>query len=109
MPHTTIILVKVKLRLISIKNYNSLNFNRWRIESAATRDHTIYSPGIYINIINDADVWHETLCQGFIIEYKRYLQTLGFMPLQIENPYKKQEYVPQTFEKHLFKNIYFQN
>ncbi|KAF5284426.1 hypothetical protein FQR65_LT13560 [Abscondita terminalis] len=72
----------------------------WRIQSASTRDHAL-SPSL-INTNNqidarrlsktDENIWHNTLCQGFIAEYKRYLQTLGFIPLQIENPHKKRSF-----------------
>ncbi|KAK4871539.1 hypothetical protein RN001_015663 [Aquatica leii] len=71
---------------------------RWRVQSASTRDHAL-SPSLINNSGSsfdsrrlsrtDENIWYNILCQGFISEYKRYLQTLGFIPLQIENSHKK--------------------
>lgn len=65
-----------------------LCFFSWRLQSAATRDHSINTPSLekYANEQNlfANEVWHETLCLSFITEYKRYLQTLGFMALEVE-------------------------
>jgi len=30
------------------------------------------------------DKWHNALCANFVHEYKQYLQTLGFIPIQTE-------------------------
>lgn len=30
------------------------------------------------------DKWHGALCANFVHEYKQYLQTLGFIPIQTE-------------------------
>jgi len=37
-------------------------------------------------------LWHHKLCQSFIEEYKRYLTTLGFVPIQTEAPSPKKKY-----------------
>lgn len=81
---------------------------RWRIQSASTRDHSLSPPPIVSishNFIQgrkyasteELENWHSNLCYGFISEYKRYLQTLGFIPLQIENTHKKHGYTLNFF------------
>lgn len=63
---------------------------RWRLKSAATRDHSLYP----LQAIQRADeladkekeLWHFELSYSFFSEYRNYLHTLGFTPLQIDNP-----------------------
>ncbi|PSN35424.1 hypothetical protein C0J52_13195, partial [Blattella germanica] len=101
---------------------------RWRVQSAATRDHALSSvtasqaaisspvgssapasmtkshhsrhasgnssasgPGTVVTGTpsptlrrQSDDKWHNTLCANFVLEYKQYLQTLGFIPIQTE-------------------------
>ncbi|GJQ67112.1 hypothetical protein Trydic_g21981 [Trypoxylus dichotomus] len=59
---------------------------RWRLQAARTRDHTVTSKDVESPQHPDnEELWHKDLCTYFISEYKHYLQTLGFMTLQIEN------------------------
>lgn len=71
--------------------------------SAATRDHSlnveisedvtcVYTPNESsdLKIICD-ESWHDELCFSFIREYKQYLQTLGFVPLETDE--KKYNYI----------------
>lgn len=77
------------IKLVFLFNKDKFAFFRWRLQSAATRDHSIHSPKLNNPHSKGNEVWHDTLCSGFIIEYKKYLQTLGFMSLHIENSNKK--------------------
>lgn len=63
---------------------------RWRLKSAATRDHSLY-PSQAIQIADkfsdkERELWHTELCYCFFSEYRNYLYSLGFTPLQIDNP-----------------------
>ncbi|KRT81662.1 hypothetical protein AMK59_5321, partial [Oryctes borbonicus] len=59
---------------------------RWRLQAARTRDHTVTSKDVESpQHPENEELWHKDLCTYFISEYKHYLQTLGFMTLQIEN------------------------
>ncbi|XP_025829072.1 KICSTOR complex protein SZT2-like [Agrilus planipennis] len=59
---------------------------RWRVQAAATRDHSLNVPLLNNKIVDhEDDSWHYNLCATFITEYQRYLQGLGFVPLQIDN------------------------
>lgn len=62
---------------------------RWRLQSAATRDHSLIQDNHIDAIADDDGTWHKELCYAFVVEYKRYLQTLGFTPLLIDNFVKK--------------------
>lgn len=63
---------------------------RWRLQAARTRDHTVTSKDIDSPPEPASDeLWHKDLCTYFISEYKHYLQTLGFMTLQIDNTNEK--------------------
>lgn len=69
---------------------------RWRLMSAATRDHSLNvempEDVTYVSTPNEStdlkiicdESWHDTLCLSFIREYKQYLQTLGFVPLETD-------------------------
>ncbi|KAL1130343.1 hypothetical protein AAG570_013281 [Ranatra chinensis] len=60
---------------------------QWRLQSAATRDHNLKFHGSQASfpeiVWKNDDKWHQLLCGNFINEYKQYLQTLGFIPIQI--------------------------
>lgn len=67
---------------------------RWRLMSAATRDHSLNvelaedvahfsSSEIDVRNMHD-ESWHDELCSSFIREYKQYLQILGFVPLETD-------------------------
>ncbi|CAG9855485.1 unnamed protein product [Phyllotreta striolata] len=65
---------------------------RWRLKTFSTRDHSLY-PSQAIQLADkmaseEKELWHTELCYSFFQEYKHYMQTLGFMPLQIENLHK---------------------
>ncbi|XP_066906429.1 KICSTOR complex protein SZT2 isoform X3 [Halyomorpha halys] len=58
----------------------------WRLQSAATRDQTlIVNPPLQVYESNKRQEfdWHEKLCLVFLNEYKQYLQTLGFVNIQM--------------------------
>lgn len=61
-------------------------FYRWRIKSAATRDHSLIQ---IEGVVDETGGWHRDLCYTFVSDYKRYLQTLGFTPLVLDNFPKK--------------------
>ncbi|XP_066587997.1 KICSTOR complex protein SZT2-like [Prorops nasuta] len=70
----------------------------WRLQSAATRDHSLTPstpPAANLlqqnsqqsNTKNKENLkWHQELCNLMFSEYKQYLQTLGFNPIQIDCP-----------------------
>lgn len=62
---------------------------RWRLKSAYTRNHIILISHAeqLIDRIQDKEKesWHTDLCYSFFLEYRSYLQNLGFSPLQIED------------------------
>ena len=80
----------------------------WRLQSAATRDHSLSpsSSNVSGNIaqLNNSiyksddgyvgksnyviNEWHRELCVYMISEYKQYLQILGFNPVHTEKLYK---------------------
>ncbi|XP_008200755.1 KICSTOR complex protein SZT2 isoform X3 [Tribolium castaneum] len=86
-----IFLLMQNSRIIHYCHTPLLFLPEWRLKSAATRDHSLCSPThrTQKNAL-ERDSWHTELCYGFFCEYRRYLQTLGFMPLQIDNSDKKQ-------------------
>ncbi|XP_030748432.1 LOW QUALITY PROTEIN: KICSTOR complex protein SZT2-like [Sitophilus oryzae] len=62
---------------------------RWRLKSASTRDHSLY-PSQAIQIADkimdkEKESWHTELCYTFFSDYRNYLHSLGFTPLQIDN------------------------
>ncbi|RZC33025.1 SZT2-like, partial [Asbolus verrucosus] len=85
-----IFLLMQNSRIIHYCHTPLLFLPEWRLKSAATRDHSLCSPThrTQKNVL-EKDSWHTELCYGFLCEYRRYLQTLGFMPLQIDNTDKK--------------------
>lgn len=89
-------------RIIHFCHTPLLFLPKWRLQSAATRDHSL-SPNRLVrcdmhklNSRSDQDPdtntrghgisWHVHLCSYFIKEYKQYLQTLGFVPLELDPP-----------------------
>nr|XP_023016879.1 KICSTOR complex protein SZT2-like [Leptinotarsa decemlineata] len=77
-------------RIIHFCHTPLLFLPRWRLKSASTRDHSLY-PSQAIQLADkmasqEKEMWHTELCYGFFSEYRHYMQTLGFMPLQIDNP-----------------------
>lgn len=100
LPHSTVVFAKV-ISLHPTNFYWLLGvFVRWRLQSASTRDHLLPSSSQNSaaeknasSSDEDCNSWYNTLCNGFISEYKRYLQTLGFIPLQIEHNHKKHWYL----------------
>ncbi|XP_054280353.1 KICSTOR complex protein SZT2-like isoform X2 [Macrosteles quadrilineatus] len=62
---------------------------RWRVQSASTRDSSLKShKSISQSSLQESspileEKWHQNLCSNFINEYKQYLQSLGFIPVQI--------------------------
>ncbi|XP_066247487.1 KICSTOR complex protein SZT2-like [Euwallacea similis] len=67
-----------------------LFLSRWRLKSASTRDHSL-CPSQAIQLSDrisdkEKECWHSDLCYSFFSEYRNYLLTLGFTPLQIDNP-----------------------
>lgn len=85
MPHSTFVFPTVILLLLN--TFLFLTFScSWRIKSAATRDHSL----VQVEGATDKNgAWHKQLCYTFVLEYKRYLQTLGFTPLVLDNFAKK--------------------
>ncbi|XP_076247853.1 KICSTOR complex protein SZT2 [Calliopsis andreniformis] len=89
-------------RLIHFCHTPLLFLPSWRLQSAATRDHslTTQSPSnISINTYQELSqqrrlsqveqtdmlIWHRELCSLMLSEYKQYLQTLGFNTIQVES------------------------
>ncbi|XP_050313415.1 KICSTOR complex protein SZT2-like [Anthonomus grandis grandis] len=76
-------------RIIHYVHTPLLFLARWRFKSAATRDHTLY-PSKAIQLADklsneERELWHTELCFIFFSEYRNYLHTLGFTPLQIDS------------------------
>ena len=74
----------------------------WRLQSAATRDHSVTPPPQYFTsnsqdrsrTASDASAkkavseWHKEICDVMINEYIQYLQVLGFNLIQLDIPQK---------------------
>ncbi|KAK2589304.1 hypothetical protein KPH14_007855 [Odynerus spinipes] len=92
-------------RLIHFCHTPLLFLPTWRLQSAATRDHSLTPPCSLAssNANQQANEqvqskedpaktvivkWHRELCNSMLIEYKQYLQILGFSPIQVESPDK---------------------
>ncbi|KAF5294731.1 hypothetical protein FQA39_LY00215 [Lamprigera yunnana] len=95
---TQIQILKQNSRTIHFCHTPLLFLPCWRVQSASTRDNALSPSLISISsssidngtlMKSEEALWHNALCQGFISEYKRYLETLGFIPLQIESAYRK--------------------
>lgn len=92
-------------RLIHFCHTPLLFLPTWRLQSAATRDHSLTPPCSLVssNVAaqqtneqtqskedhhQSKDVivkWHRELCNSMLTEYKQYLQILGFSPIQVES------------------------
>lgn len=104
-PISTVILntFKQHSRVIHYCHTPLLFLPDWRLQSAATRDHSLTptssciseSAAAQLNTtsrkMKDTDQsnpimneWHRELCFHMLSEYKQYLQILGFNPVQTE-------------------------
>ncbi|CAH1982614.1 unnamed protein product [Acanthoscelides obtectus] len=86
-----------------------LFLSRWRLKSASTRDHSLY-PSHAIQLADlmaseQKEMWHTELCYGFFLEYRHYLQTLGFIPLQINNQHTTNTI--WTNDKSSYNNVFY--
>ncbi|XP_043487708.1 KICSTOR complex protein SZT2-like isoform X1 [Polistes fuscatus] len=89
-------------RLIHFCHTPLLFLPTWRLQSAATRDHSLTPPcslassnvsqqtNEQIQLKEDPSKavivkWHRELCNSMLTEYKQYLQILGFSPIQVES------------------------
>lgn len=96
-------------RLIHFCHTPLLFLPAWRLESAATRDHSLTpsqassSFSVNGNMLHQSlqatqsrqeptnaimIKWHQELCKSMLSEYKQYLQILGFNPIQVESLHK---------------------
>ncbi|XP_076162167.1 KICSTOR complex protein SZT2 isoform X3 [Ptiloglossa arizonensis] len=87
-------------RLIHFCHTPLLFLPSWRLQSAATRDHSLTVQSALNASINvhqhlsqmqtnrneqtDVVQWHQELCSLMSSEYKQYLETLGFNQVQVE-------------------------
>lgn len=93
-------------RLIHFCHTPLLFLPSWRLQSAATRDHSLTTQSTLnaeINIYqqlsqqiqksqdDQTDIirWHKELCSLMLSEYKQYLHSLGFTSVQIESSDKR--------------------
>lgn len=100
----TLNLFKQHSRLIHYCHTPLLFLPKWRLQSAATRDHSLSQPPSALQSTaqqqsprNDSSQatavspnttiseWHKELCTAMLTEYKQYLQTLGFNPVRVES------------------------
>lgn len=60
---------------------------RWRLESAATRDHLVDASKIKNVAFTQTPQWHRRLCAQLTIAYAQYIEAdsvfSGFQPIQI--------------------------
>lgn len=99
----TLNLFKQHSRLIHYCHTPLLFLPKWRILSAATRDHSLSQPPSAIQNAQQSpqsakttqvnqnptiSEWHKELCAAMLTEYKQYLQTLGFNPVRVESQKK---------------------
>nr|CAH7745695.1 unnamed protein product [Callosobruchus chinensis] len=82
---------------------------RWRLKSASTRDHSL-CPSQTIQLADvmasdEQEMWHTELSYGFFLEYKHYLQTLGFIPLQINSAHSSNTI--WTNDKSSYNNVFY--
>jgi len=90
-------------RLIHFCHTPLLFLPAWRLQSAATRDHSLTPQSSHLSSnvhqqlpqaaqskqeATNAIKWHQELCKTMLSEYKQYLQILGFNPIQVESPRK---------------------
>ncbi|XP_048517774.1 KICSTOR complex protein SZT2 isoform X3 [Dendroctonus ponderosae] len=84
---------------------------RWRLKSAATRDHSLY-PSQAIQIADkfsdkERELWHFELCYSLFNEYRTYLYTLGFTPLQIDNPQQGNQGSLWVKDKSSYNSVFY--
>ncbi|XP_048511777.1 KICSTOR complex protein SZT2-like isoform X2 [Athalia rosae] len=101
----TLNLFKQHSRLIHYCHTPLLFLSQWRLESAATRDHSLAQPSTTLQSMSQSQSpqysqpqaktsqagsiattteWHKELCVAILQEYKLYLQTLGFNHVRVE-------------------------
>ncbi|XP_072752702.1 KICSTOR complex protein SZT2 [Anoplolepis gracilipes] len=113
-------------RLIHFCHTPLLFLPAWRLQSAATRDHSLTPPQTSDFNLNDGlnvshqqssqavqskqeatnaimIKWHQELCKSMLSEYKQYLQILGFNPIQVESPHKIDEEHAQQQQSYYLK------
>lgn len=94
-------------RLIHFCHTPLLFLPSWRLQSAATRDHSLTVQSALNASINvhqhlsqmqtnrneqtDVVQWHQELCSLMSSEYKQYLETLGFNQVQVEPIDRRQD------------------
>ncbi|XP_046747125.1 KICSTOR complex protein SZT2-like [Diprion similis] len=105
----TLNLFKQHSRLIHYCHTPLLFLPKWRLQSAASRDHSLSQPPATLqsmvqqqspqnaqaqsktaNVTSNATIteWHRELCTTMLMEYKQYLQTLGFNSVRVESSKK---------------------
>ncbi|XP_076387408.1 KICSTOR complex protein SZT2 isoform X2 [Megachile rotundata] len=109
-------------RLIHFCHTPLLFLPSWRLQSAATRDHSLTlqsSLNQNINVYHqlsqqerknqsdqsDVIKWHQELCSLMLSEYKQYLQILGFSPVQVESVDKSSDKQVQQQSYYLKKSM----
>ncbi|XP_014480858.1 PREDICTED: protein SZT2-like [Dinoponera quadriceps] len=110
-------------RLIHFCHTPLLFLPAWRLQSAATRDHSLTPPSSLFSLNNNNNAqqqspqpkqraantflvkWHQELCKSMLSEYKQYLQILGFNPIQVESPHKTDEEQAQQQSYYLKKSM----
>ncbi|XP_063220375.1 KICSTOR complex protein SZT2-like isoform X2 [Bacillus rossius redtenbacheri] len=127
----TIHLFKQHSRIIHYCLTPLLFLPRWRVHSAATRDHSLIPISDFASLQSKVDTkspqtinsqdkttpgdtghdaivnvdsnkeWHDSLCANFVQEYKQYLQSLGFIPVQSEPAVLKKGQKTPTKQKNL--------
>ncbi|KAL0121707.1 hypothetical protein PUN28_006892 [Cardiocondyla obscurior] len=110
---------KQNSRLIHFCHTPLLFLPAWRLQSAATRDHSLTPQSSHFGINDNVHEqspqaaqlkqeatnaimtkWHQELCKSMLSEYKQYLQILGFNPIQVESLHK-------TNEEHVQQQSYY--
>ncbi|XP_076659931.1 KICSTOR complex protein SZT2 isoform X2 [Halictus rubicundus] len=109
-------------RLIHFCHTPLLFLPSWRLQSAATRDHSLATQSplnanttvhqqlqqqVQTSHSRQTDMvqWHQELCTLMLSEYKQYLQIMGFNPVQIESLNKSNEGQTQQQSYYLKKSM----
>nr|XP_033323081.1 KICSTOR complex protein SZT2-like isoform X1 [Megalopta genalis] len=109
-------------RLIHFCHTPLLFLPSWRLQSAATRDHSLATQSplntnttvhqqlpqqVQPNQSMQTDMvkWHHELCSLMLSEYKQYLQIMGFNPVQMESLTKGNENQTQQQSYYLKKSM----
>ncbi|KAL1492858.1 hypothetical protein ABEB36_011037 [Hypothenemus hampei] len=98
-------------RIIHYVHTPILFLPQWRIKSASTRDSSLY-PSLAIQMADklserEKELWHSELCYSFFSEYRNYLHSLGFTPLQIESSNLQQGVLGTSIKDKSFYNSVF--